>query len=49
MNLKLYTYNTHAINDTTNYSGFISDDIKLQGDAGIVNVIMPLKHLTRMC
>jgi len=33
MNLKLYTYNTHAINDTTNYSGFISGDIKLQGDS----------------
>lgn len=38
MNLKLYTYNAHAINDTTNYLSFISDSIKLQGDARIVDV-----------
>ena len=38
MNLKLYTYNAHAINDTTNYLGFISSDIKLQGDARIIQV-----------
>ena len=38
MNLKLVSYNGNNINDTTNYSGFISDDIKLQGGARIIDV-----------
>ena len=37
MNLKLYSYNAHAINDTTNYVSWFSTN-KLQGDARINNV-----------
>lgn len=38
MIIKLVSYNGTNINDGTNYRGFISSDIKLQGDARIVNV-----------
>lgn len=38
MKPKLYTYNSTAINDGTNYNAFIQDDIKLQGSATITNV-----------
>lgn len=38
MNLKLVSYNSTNINDATNYNAFISDGIKLQGDARIIQV-----------
>lgn len=38
MNLRLVSYNGVNINDAVNYNAFISDDIKLQGDARIVQV-----------
>jgi hypothetical protein len=38
MNLKLVSFNANNINDTTNFLGFISDNIKLQGSARVNNV-----------